>query len=188
MKHRGRKLSDGGVTARFYHAVKDAHLAAIIRVDLASELFTYNVNEQALRRAKRLDGKLLLVTNVADLPAEEVVTRYKSLADIERGFRILKSEIGIAPRLPPPAAAHSCARHDLLHGVDSLPCDAPPAAGCEQWPLARADTRTVAAHLPAAGYRQRPPISGVTTLTKEQTGVLRALNVKRPDAQQLSLL
>ncbi|WP_157697814.1 hypothetical protein [Caballeronia calidae] len=35
-------------------------------------------------------GKLLLVTNTKDLTAEEVVTRYKSLADIERGFKVLK--------------------------------------------------------------------------------------------------
>ena len=32
-----------------------------------------------------MDGKLLLVTNVADLTPPEVVQRYKALADIERG-------------------------------------------------------------------------------------------------------
>ena len=50
-----------------------------------------------------MDGKLLRVTNVADLMPTEVVQRYKSLADIERGFHVLKSEIEIAPmfhRLP----------------------------------------------------------------------------------------
>jgi hypothetical protein len=31
-----------------------------------------------------MDGKLLLVTNVADLSPEQVFQRYKSLADIER--------------------------------------------------------------------------------------------------------
>jgi transposase len=39
----------------------------------------------------------MLVTNVADLTPPEVVQRYKALADIERGFRVLKSEIEIAP-------------------------------------------------------------------------------------------
>jgi hypothetical protein len=34
-----------------------------------------------------MDGKLLLVTNVADLKPAEVIERYKSLADIERGFK-----------------------------------------------------------------------------------------------------
>ena len=44
-----------------------------------------------------MDGKLLLVTNVAEMEPREVVKRYKALADIERGFRVLKSEIEIAP-------------------------------------------------------------------------------------------
>ena len=57
-----------------------------------------------------MDGKLLLVTNVADLTPHEVVQRYKALADIERGFRVLKSEIEIAPvfhRLPERIKAHA---------------------------------------------------------------------------------
>lgn len=188
VKHRGRKLSDGGVTARFYHAVKDAHLAAIIRVDLASELFTYTVNEQALRRTERLDGKLLLVTNVADLPAEEVVTRYKSLADIERGFRILKSEIEIAPvyhRLPQRIRAHAmiCFMALILyrvmrHRLRAADSGLSPERALEQLRRIYQQRITVDDH----------PISGVTTITKEQTSVLHALNVKRPAAQQLSLL
>jgi transposase len=45
---RGRKLSDGGVTARFYRAVGEAHLAKIIKVDLKSDLFCYQIDEKAL--------------------------------------------------------------------------------------------------------------------------------------------
>ena len=57
-----------------------------------------------------MDGKLLRVPNVADLMPTEVVQRYKSLADIERGFNVLKSEIEIAPmfhRLPDRIRAHA---------------------------------------------------------------------------------
>jgi transposase len=39
----------------------------------------------------------MLVTNVKDLTTAEVMQRYKSLADIERGFHVPKSEIEIAP-------------------------------------------------------------------------------------------
>jgi transposase len=49
------------------------------------------------------------VTNT-DAPAAEVVQRYKSLADIERGFRVLKSDIEIGPvyrRLPKRIRAHA---------------------------------------------------------------------------------
>ncbi len=57
-----------------------------------------------------MDGKLLLATNVPDLSPEQIVARYKALAEIERGFRVLKSEIEIAPvihRLPNRIRAHA---------------------------------------------------------------------------------
>ena len=107
---RGRKLSDGGARARFYHEVCEAHLSRIVRVDLKSELFTYAIDARALAHARLMDGKLLLVTNTTDLTPSEVVKRYKSLADIERGFRVLKSEIEIGPiyhRLPDRIRAHA---------------------------------------------------------------------------------
>ncbi len=72
-------------------------------MDLKGELFSYAIDEKALKQAQLMDGKLMLVTNVKDLNPAEVVQRYKALADIERGFRVLKSEIEIAPvyhRLP----------------------------------------------------------------------------------------
>ena len=108
-RRRGRPLSDSGATARFYHAVKDANMAHVIKVDLHGELFSYEIDEARKQYLELLDGKLLLVTNT-DAPADEVVQRYKSLADIERGFRVLKSDIEIGPvyhRLPQRIRAHA---------------------------------------------------------------------------------
>jgi hypothetical protein len=55
----------------------------------------------AVAKVELFDGKLALITNAPDLaPA---VARYRALADIERGFRVVKSNIEIAPvhpRLP----------------------------------------------------------------------------------------
>lgn len=105
----GRPLSDSGATARFYHAVKDANMAHVVKVDLQGELFNYAIDEARKHYLELLDGKLLLVTNT-DAPADEVVQRYKSLADIERGFRVLKSDIEIGPvyhRLPQRIRAHA---------------------------------------------------------------------------------
>ena len=45
----------------------EAHLARIVKFDLKSELFSYGIDKRALARARLMDGKLLLVTNVADL-------------------------------------------------------------------------------------------------------------------------
>ena len=108
-RRRGRPLSDSGAKARFYHAVKDANLAHLIKVDLQAEAFSFTIDEETQRYLELLDGKLLLVTNT-DAPAAEVVQRYKSLADIERGFRVLESDIEIGPvyhRLPKRIRAHA---------------------------------------------------------------------------------
>lgn len=109
-RHKGRKLSDSGAKAQFYRAVCEAKLASILKVDLGSDLFVYDLDAPALAHARLFDGKLVLVTNVQDLTPAEVVLRYKALADIERGFRVLKSEIAIAPmyhRLPERIRAHA---------------------------------------------------------------------------------
>ena len=118
---RGRPLSDSGAKARLYHAVKDASLAHLIKVDLKSDLLQFTIDEERQAYLERLDGKLLLVTNT-DAPAAEVVQRYKSLADIERGFRALKSDIEIGPvyhRLPRRIRAHAlvCFLALILHRV-----------------------------------------------------------------------
>ncbi|NDG42816.1 MAG: IS1634 family transposase, partial [Betaproteobacteria bacterium] len=69
---RGRKLSDSGAKARFFHEVADARLSRIVKVDLKSDLFTYDLDAQAQQRAELMDGKLLLVTNVLDLTPQEI--------------------------------------------------------------------------------------------------------------------
>ena len=61
-------------------------MAKIIKADLSSARFSYSIDQVALNRAEMMDGKLILVTNMPDHTPEEIVSRYKSLADIERGF------------------------------------------------------------------------------------------------------
>jgi len=107
---RGRKASDRGAYSRFQNAVADAKLTRYIRADYHAERFSYDIIETAIADAERFDGKLVLLTNVVDFGAKEIVARYKSLADIERGFRVLKSDIEIAPvfhRLPDRIRAHA---------------------------------------------------------------------------------
>ena len=118
-----RKLSDAGAKARLYHEVIEARLGRIIEVDLKHEQLSWKVNEDHLAQARLMDGKLLLVTNVADLTPAEVVQRYKSLADIERGFHVLKSQIEIAP---------------MFHRLGPAPRHADAAEGRRQQGFARA--------------------------------------------------
>jgi hypothetical protein len=119
VKKRGRKLSDSGTKARFYHAVCEAHLGNIIKVDLKAELFSYAIDEEACKLAEMMDGKLLVVTNVQGPRAwRKIIERYKSLADIERGFKVSEIGAGNWAGISPPARAHSSPCVDLLYGAD----------------------------------------------------------------------
>ena len=191
VRARGRRLSDSGAKARFFHEVCEASLARIIKVDLANELFTYDIDERALRRAECMDGKLLLVTNVPDLSAAEVVQRYKALADIERGFRVLKGEIEIAPvyhRLPDRIRAHAslCFIALILYRAMRMRLK---QAGSDLSPeAALARLRRIQRH--AVAIDGGTPVSGISTIHSDQASVLAALNVRKPTIvrEQLTLL
>ena len=187
---RGRKLSDGGARARFYHEVCLARLARIIKVDLKSELFSYSIDERALKHARLMDGKLLLVTNAPDFTPAEVIKRYKSLADIERGFRVLKSEIEIGPiyhRLPERIRAHAaiCFMALILYRVmrSRLRASATPIS-----PERALDKlRRIQLHQVMVNNTQ--PVTGLSTINQEHSDILSALTIKNPTLNtQLTLL
>lgn len=179
--HRGRKLSDSGAKARFFHEVAEAHLPKIIKIDLKSDLFTYDIDAKALARTQMTDGKLLLVTNVADLTPVEIVDRYKSLADIERGFKVLKSEIEIAPvfhRLPERIRAHAsiCFMALILYRVMRQRLK---AAGHPASPeTALAQLRRIQRQ--SVSINQGAPISGISTISQDQGALLAAMNLRKP--------
>jgi transposase len=189
-RSRGRKLSDGGARARFYHEVCEAHLARILRVDLKSELFTYEIDARALTHAQLMDGKLLLVTNAADLAPEQVIERYKSLADIERGFRVLKSEIEIGPvyhRLPDRIRANAaiCFMALILYRVMRQRLAASQSGLSPERALSL--LRRIQHH--RVSLNNAEPIAGISSISQEQTHILSALRVTKPTAsKQLSLL
>lgn len=189
-RKRGRRLSDGGARARFYHEVCEAHLARIVRVDLRSELFTYAIDEHALTHARMMDGKLLLVTNTADLGPDDVVKRYKSLADIERGFRILKSEIEIGPvyhRLPDRIRAHAaiCFMALILYRVMRTRLHASQTSLSPERALS--NLARIQHHRVTLNGAQS--ITGVSTISAEQTSILAALTITKPTLDtQLTLL
>ena len=190
VKVRGKKLSDSGAKARLYHAVKEAHLANIIRVDLKNELFAYEIDHDALALAELMDGKLLLVTNTPDLSPQGVVVRYRSLADIERGFRVLKSEIEIGPvfhRLPKRIKAHAaiCFMALILYRIMRLKL--------------KSANNTLSPERALEGLRRiqryciqldgNQSVEGILIITIEQASVFHALGVRKPIAtQQMSLL
>ncbi|WP_205204767.1 IS1634 family transposase [Azonexus hydrophilus] len=191
VKARGKKLSDSGAKAQLYHAVKEAHLANIIRVDLKSELFAYEIDPDALALAELMDGKLLLVTNTPDLSPQGVVDRYKSLADIERGFRVLKSEIEIGPvfhRLPGRIKAHAaiCFIALILYRVMRQRLRSADAQLSPERALA--ELQKLQHHQIRINQAERP-VTGISRLSETQDRVFAALKLKKPtQPQQFSLL
>ena len=192
VKHRGRKLSDSGAKARFFHAVAEAHLSRIIKVDLKSDLFSYHIDDGARTLAEMMDGKLLLVTNTPQptLAPAEVVSRYKSLADIERGFKVLKSELEIGPcyhRLPERIRAHAaiCFMALILHRVMRSRLRAADSGLSPERAIAQ--LQRIQHHCVRINGGQ--PVAGVSSLTTEQIEVLNALRIEKPQVpQQLTLL
>jgi transposase len=131
------------------------------------------------------------VTNTPDLSPKSVVDRYKSLADIERGFRVLKSEIEIGPvfhRLPERIKAHASIcfialilyriMRQRLHAADSEL--SPERAMAELQKLQQHQIRL---------NNAAQPISGISRLSEIHNRVFAALELKNPSQpQQLSLL
>lgn len=182
-RRRGRKLSDGGARARFYHEVCEAHLRRIIRVDLKSELFTYDIDHKALARARALDGKLLLVSNTPDLAPQDIIARYKALADIERGFKVLKSEIEIGPvyhRLPKRIRAHAliCFMALVLQRVMRTRLRQSPVPDVGSPERALAILRRIQTH--RVQWPGQTPITGLSVISDEQAEILNSLQVKKP--------
>ena len=183
---KGRKLSDAGTKARLYHEVIEARLGRIIEVDLKHEQLSWKINEDHLAQAQLMDGKLLLVTNVADLTPTEVVQRYKSLADIERGFHVLKSEIEIAPmfhRLPDRIRAHAliCFIALVLHRVMRMRLK---AAGNKASPERALELlRQLQRHRVHLADDQS--VVGLSTISAEQGELFTSLKLPRPSTKNL---
>jgi hypothetical protein len=185
-KSKGRPMSDSGTKARFYHAVKDAHMAHLIKVDLKADLFSYTIDEDKKRYLELLDGKLLLVTNTSS-PAAEVVQRYKSLADIERGFRVLKSDIEIGPvyhRLPQRIRAHAliCFMALILYRVMRMRLKA--AKRSESPTTLLEQLKRI--HLQMVETSEGQTLTGLTEITPAQKSLFAALELTPPTPSDLA--
>ena len=135
-----------------------------------------------------MDGKLLLVTNVVDITPTQVVQRYTSLADIERGFHVLKSEseIEIAPmfhRLPDRVRADAliCLIALVLHRVMRMRLR---ATGSKVSPERALELlRQLQRHRVHLAGDQT--VIGLSTISSEQAELFTALKLPRPSAKNL---
>src|SRR6056297_164352 len=177
---RGRRASDRGAYSRFSRAVAEAEMTRFLKADLQADRFSWSVDDAALAEAELFDGKLALITNAPDLTPADAVVRYKALADIERGFRVLKSDIEIAPvhhRLPDRIRAHAliCFLALVLYRVMRMRLKATGHAASPRTALdllARIQKHT--AHI---GHRTG---NGTSKTTPEQLDLFEALSLPKP--------
>jgi hypothetical protein len=177
---RGRRASDRGAYSRFARAVAEAELTRFIKADYTADRFSWALDEDAIAATELFDGKLALLTNAADLTPAETVSRYKSLADIERGFRVLKSDIEIAPvhhRLPDRIRAHAliCFLALVLYRVMRMRLK---AKGNVSSPRTALDLLArIQKHTAHAGNRS---LYGISKTTPEQLDLFDAMDLPKP--------
>ena len=177
---RGRRASDRCAYSRFNRAVAGAEMTRFIKADLAADRFSWTVDEDAVANAELFDGKLALITNAPDLTPSEAVVRYKGLADIERGFRVLKSDIEIAPvhhRLPDRIRAHAliCFLALVLYRVMRMRLR---AKGHSASPRTALDLLArIQRHQATIGDRS---VEGLSTTTPAQLELFDTLNLPKP--------
>lgn len=177
---KGRRASDRGAYSRFTRTVADAELTRFIKADYQADMFSYWLDEEAIKKAELFDGKLALVTNVQDFSADEVVQRYKALADIERGFRVLKSDLEIAPVYHRPSErirAHAliCLMALVLYRVMRMRLK---EHGSKASPKTALELlRRIQQHKATVGTKE---FTGISKTTREQLDIFAALEVAAP--------
>lgn len=132
--------------------------------------------------------RLRLVTNlpVSDLSAGAVVSRYKALVDIERGFRGLKSDIEMAPvfhRRSTRIHAHAliCFLALVLHRVLRMRLKAADQRLSPERALELA--RRIQFH--QVTLHCQHPVSGLPSITPEQRQRFATIDLPEPSARRL---
>jgi transposase len=94
---RGRTPTPQGTYDRIRDYLRDHHLLGFYNVELNAGKLSVTKNRTALDWEETIDGMLMLGTTDLASPPEEIVKRYKELAEIERGWRSLKSTLLLRP-------------------------------------------------------------------------------------------
>lgn len=183
---RGRRLSDAGAKITFGQELSKLKLTRLIEIETDDDTFWWDWNVDELRRDLELDGKLVLISNVRDLTAEQLVAQYKDLADIERGFRIMKNQLDLGPvyhRLPDRIRAHTficflalVIQRALRHRLRRSALDISPEEMLYR-------LRSVQRH--SVRLASGKSLEGLSTITPEQRSMFDAAGVPLPTLKRL---
>jgi hypothetical protein len=87
------------IALRVGKVINHYKMAKHFTLDITDESFTFTRNTADIAAEAALDGIYVLRTSLPtdSLPTDDVVARYKNLADVERFFRTLNSELDVRP-------------------------------------------------------------------------------------------
>jgi transposase len=94
---RGRKPTPQGTYDRIRDYLRDHHLMSFYQVEIEDDHVMVHPNGKTRSWEEKIDGMLLVETTDLSSPPEEIIKRYKELAEIERGWRALKSTLLLRP-------------------------------------------------------------------------------------------
>lgn len=94
---RGKAPTMQGTYDRIRDYLRDKGLLGLYELECAGDKLSVRKNRKAINWEETIDGMLMLETTDQVLPAAEIVKRYKELAEIERGWRALKSSLLLRP-------------------------------------------------------------------------------------------
>jgi len=94
---RGRKPTPQGTYDRIRDYLRDRKLLSHYMIEIRNDEVVVGPNKEVRKWEETIDGMLLLETTDMESPSAEIVKRYKELAEIERGFRTLKSALKLRP-------------------------------------------------------------------------------------------
>lgn len=94
--HRGRKTSAQSVMLKVSDILTRKGVQAFLEVEFCEQKISYTRNEDTLAKEALRDGKFVIKTNTK-LPADRVVTSYKTLMNVEQAFREIKNFLDVGP-------------------------------------------------------------------------------------------
>jgi len=92
-----QKAHTAGTYDRIRDYLRDHHLMSFYKVEIEDDRVMVHPNGKTRSWEEKIDGMLLVETTDLTSPPEEIIQRYKELAEIERGWRALKSTLLLRP-------------------------------------------------------------------------------------------
>jgi transposase len=91
MVARGYLKSADKIGIRVGRVINQYKMAKHFNLEIAAHQFSFEIDQQSVNAEAALDGIYVIRTSLAALPAADAVRHYKSLSQVERAFRSIKT-------------------------------------------------------------------------------------------------